>query len=596
MIMKLKKRKKIVKKLKTLVLLSSCFCFFQLIYPMNVNGFTADEYRNKINYILDNWENKQFNPDVYGDGHNSYYTCTKCGFGSWECLAFARYAQNQFYNVCEKCGNFDYLYSWNINSIDDLRVGDVIRYATEYYNHSIVIIDTNGNSVRIMDCNKGSGDNHLVKSRMENFSEIKEHLNTILNSIDNESGAAYLLRYPGNDVKSLENKPEQANIGTDFTAAMMFNYDSSENASVISANDLKGNNVEISTKNKVWEKNQLWKFERQNDGSYYIKNVQSDLYLDVDNEKTSNGTNIKTWKYSSSTAQKWCIIELKSGGYRLIPKHCYDSGLKRGLDIDAGGTTSGTNVHLWEYLGNANEKSGNQTIYIKKAFYLKPENLGTEFIATMTYKQKNSEGTAIISENGQTKGSNVEISIQNKELQQSQVWKFERQNDESYYIKNMKSNLYLDVDNEKTSNGTNIKIYNYSNSTAQKWYIVKVDERYRLIPKHCYDKGVRACLDIDAGGTISGTNVHLWNFLAEANDYGATQVVYINKDVYKKGDINGDGKINIKDWNILYAYINETMTLSSEELQRADVNEDGKINVKDLNRLYEHITETNPLD
>ena len=61
-------------------------------------------------------------------------------------------------------------------------------------------------------------------------------------------------------------------------------------------------------------------------------------------------------------------------------------------------------------------------------------------------------------------------------------------------------------------------------------------------------------------------------------------------------DINGDGKINIKDWNMLYAYINETETLSSEELQRADVNEDGKINIKDLNRLYEHITETNPLD
>ena len=63
----------------------------------------------------------------------------------------------------------------------------------------------------------------------------------------------------------------------------------------------------------------------------------------------------------------------------------------------------------------------------------------------------------------------------------------------------------------------------------------------------------------------------------------------------KKGDINGDGKINIKDWNILYEYVNETRTLSSDELQRADVNEDEKVNVKDLNRLYEHITEINPL-
>ena len=68
------------------------------------------------------------------------------------------------------------------------------------------------------------------------------------------------------------------------------------------------------------------------------------------------------------------------------------------------------------------------------------------------------------------------------------------------------------------------------------------------------------------------------------------------KEEFKKGDINKDGKINIKDWNMLYEYTNETMKLSDEELQRADVNGDGKVNIKDLNRLYEHITEVNPLD
>ena len=61
------------------------------------------------------------------------------------------------------------------------------------------------------------------------------------------------------------------------------------------------------------------------------------------------------------------------------------------------------------------------------------------------------------------------------------------------------------------------------------------------------------------------------------------------------GDINRDGKVNIKDWNMLYGYINETIKFTEEELKAGDVNEDGKINVKDLNRLYEHITEINPL-
>lgn len=67
-------------------------------------------------------------------------------------------------------------------------------------------------------------------------------------------------------------------------------------------------------------------------------------------------------------------------------------------------------------------------------------------------------------------------------------------------------------------------------------------------------------------------------------------------NIYRKGDINGDGKVNVKDLEILYGYINETLSLNSEELQRAELNDDGKVNARDLNRLYEHITEVNPLD
>ena len=96
-------------------------------------------------------------------------------------------------------------------------------------------------------------------------------------------------------------------------------------------------------------------------------------------------------------------------------------------------------------------------------------------------------------------------------------------------------------------------------------------------------------------GGITPVSVGTANVYLTINNSQAVCSVTVEKK-YLKGDVNGDGKINIKDWNILYAYINETITLSSEELQRADVNEDGKINVKDLNRLYEHITETNPLD
>lgn len=61
------------------------------------------------------------------------------------------------------------------------------------------------------------------------------------------------------------------------------------------------------------------------------------------------------------------------------------------------------------------------------------------------------------------------------------------------------------------------------------------------------------------------------------------------------GDLDGDGKVNIKDLNRLYGYLNETSELTEQELKYADVNGDGKVNIKDWNRLYEHISEVNPL-
>lgn len=73
--------------------------------------------------------------------------------------------------------------------------------------------------------------------------------------------------------------------------------------------------------------------------------------------------------------------------------------------------------------------------------------------------------------------------------------------------------------------------------------------------------------------------------------------LYISYDVmHDKGDINGDDKINIKDWNRLYKYINGTMEFTEEQLACADINNDGKVNIKDWNRLYKYLNGTSKLE
>ena len=101
-------------------------------------------------------------------------------------------------------------------------------------------------------------------------------------------------------------------------------------------------------------------------------------------------------------------------------------------------------------------------------------------------------------------------------------------------------------------------------------------------------------ITVSETGEITPVSVGTANVYLTINNSQAVCSVTVEKQ-YLKGDVNGDGIINIKDWNMLYSYINKTVTLSSDELQRADANEDGIVNIKDLNRLYQHITKVNPL-
>ncbi|OTP12631.1 hypothetical protein A5844_000864 [Enterococcus sp. 10A9_DIV0425] len=52
-----------------------------------------------------------------------------------------------------------------------------------------------------------------------------------------------------------------------------------------------------------------WELLRLDSGNYLIKNQASGLVLDLDNENTTNGTKIKTYKENGSLAQEWKISE-----------------------------------------------------------------------------------------------------------------------------------------------------------------------------------------------------------------------------------------------------------------------------------------------
>ena len=52
-----------------------------------------------------------------------------------------------------------------------------------------------------------------------------------------------------------------------------------------------------------------------------------------------------------------------------------------------------------------------------------------------------------------------------------------------------------------------------------------------------------------------------------------------------RGDINGDGEVNIIDVLMIYRYLYDVLDLTPEQLLRADMDEDGDVDLDDAHIL-----------
>ena len=142
-----------------------------------------------------------------------------------------------------------------------------------------------------------------------------------------------------------------------------------------------------------------------------------------------------------------------------------------------------------------------------------PANLGDVFYSKIihTDSQKSVIGT---------ESSNVQIATQNEN--NNQVWRFERQSDNSYKIINIAYNKCLDLSNSITDNGNNIGLCNSNDCDAQRWYIINNGNGYSLLSKCNLSKA----LDLENGNVVDGNNIHIYN-----RNNTAAQIYTISKDI-----------------------------------------------------------------
>lgn len=245
---------------------------------------------------------------------------------------------------------------------------------------------------------------------------------------------------------------------------------------------------------------QQWMIKDAGDGYYYIISRCNGLYVDIPGGSVSNNTEIQVYEGNNSLAQKFKFVEAKQelNRERTLSDGVYNISTaldnNKVLDIAGGDYSNGANVQIWD----------NSKVQQQK-FQLKYNESGKYY----EIKSASSGKVLDVYNNGKTDYSNVWQYQSNGS--EAQKWILQDAGNGYYYIVAMNSNLYLDVFAGRTSNGTNIQVFEGNERSSQKFKFNKVtmidDDSYRISIK----KNPNMLLDINGGSTSENENVQIWS-------------------------------------------------------------------------------------
>lgn len=297
---------------------------------------------------------------------------------------------------------------------------------------------------------------------------------------------------------------------------------------------------------------------------YYIKNKNSGLYLQVENDSSSAGANVIQATGTGSTGQRWILEQNSSTGYyRLHPATDMTGGIS--LDVANGSSANGTNIQIYTNNGQSAQNFAITAADDNGGYYITTEVSGF---------------SSCLDVSGASTASGANVLEYTKKGSDNQIWYFEEApwpssgsssssssssssnliSDGWYYIKNVHSGLYVDVAGGTDADFTNVQQWGYSGGDYQKWYVSNQGNNYITI-KSALSGG--RMLDVYYGGTTDGTNICICSAngldtqkfqVVESSTSGAYCLLPKNSngaqavDVYGWSTANG-GNINTWSYN-----------------------------------------------
>ncbi len=240
--------------------------------------------------------------------------------------------------------------------------------------------------------------------------------------------------------------------------------------------------VKIET-NKVF----MWIFDYKN---FSVKDIVeiSDYEIIIDEETNAN-TIIKVLKKTTAKARD--IIAIKKNN----------------------------EVIYWGIVDNISNKDGKQLYeynikYITNMFNEKivlNKNIEEDEIEEGYYRIKSAlDSTKVLDVKNGSMESEANVQIWSNNNTDAQKWKLEKENDGYFTIECIKSNKRLDVLNSNYTDNANVQQCGKNNADAQRWKIEHIEGCYYKVMTKGNSK---YCLDVEGGSPSEGTNVQIytWN-------------------------------------------------------------------------------------
>ena len=144
------------------------------------------------------------------------------------------------------------------------------------------------------------------------------------------------------DFSSPTPTPSYADIGTNVYRYLI----RTDGWKHIGTNYGSNNYVTISAAN-TGDPEQIWKFIRQGDGSYYIQNMYSDWYLTYEGNCVQQAKVTTSWLNTNKASRfQWYIYD-RNGTFQLVPKDSVTAGTWLVLDCTGNYQTAGTQMELY---------------------------------------------------------------------------------------------------------------------------------------------------------------------------------------------------------------------------------------------------------